>query len=91
MMKMSEEHMQWMLKVFQPERSVASLPGAASLTEHARATLLGLDPEWYSIELAKLSAGAKASARMLLADPDVGAMIDRLPLRKDAQSLRFWR
>ena len=90
-MKMSEEQTQWMLKVFQPERAVASLPGAASLTEQARAALLGLDPDYYSTELAKLSADAKASARMLLADPDVGTMIDRLPLRKDARSLRFWR
>ena len=88
-MKMSTEQMQWMVKVFQPERTVASLPGAASLTEPARAALLGLDPDDYSTELAKLIAGAKASARMLLAEPDVGAMIDRLPLRKDARIFAF--
>lgn len=88
-MKMSEEQMHWMLKVFQPDRAVASLPGAASLTEQARAALLGLDPDYYSTELAKLTMGAKASARTLLADPDIGAMIDRLPLRKNARIFAF--
>jgi acyl-CoA thioesterase-1 len=88
-MKMSEEQMHWMVKVFQPARTVASLPGAASLSEQARAALLGLDPDYYSTELAKLAEGAKASARMLLAEPDVGAMIDRLPLRKDARIFAF--
>jgi acyl-CoA thioesterase-1 len=84
-MKMSKEQMQWMVKVFQPERTVGALPGAASLSEQARAALLGLDLDDYSTELARLAAGAKASARLLLAQPDVGAMIDRLPLRKDAR------
>jgi acyl-CoA thioesterase-1 len=84
-MKLSKEQMQWMVKVFQPERTVGSLPGAASLSERACAALLGLDLDDYSTELARLAAGAKASARMLLAEPDVGAMIDRLPLRKDAR------
>lgn len=88
-MKMSAEQMHWMLKVFQPERTVASLPGAASLTKEARAALLGLDPEYYFTESAKLVMGAKASARMLLADPDVAVMIDRLPLRKDARIFAF--
>lgn len=88
-MKMSEEQMHWMLKVFQPERTVASLPGAASLTEQTRAALLGFDQGYYSTELAKLVAGAKASARMLLAEPDVVPMIDRLPLRKDARIFAF--
>ncbi|MFK2917418.1 SGNH/GDSL hydrolase family protein [Dyella koreensis] len=86
---MSEEQMHWMMKVFQPERTVASLPGAASLTVQARAALLGLDPDYYSAELAKLTAGAKASARTLLAEPAIGAMIDRLPLRKDARVFAF--
>jgi len=89
LMKMSEEQMHWMVKVFQPGRTVASLPGAASLTEQASAALLGLEPDYYSTELARLTAGAKASARMLLADPDVGAMIDRLPLSKDARIFAF--
>lgn len=88
-MKMSEAQMHWMMKVFQPERTVASLPGAASLTVQARAALLGLDPDYYSAELAKLTADAKAAAQMLLAKPDMGAMIDRLPLRKDARIFAF--
>ncbi|KAA1183990.1 SGNH/GDSL hydrolase family protein [Rhizobium tropici] len=86
---MSKEQMHWMVKVFQPEKTVASLPGAASLTEQARAALLGLDPEYYSTVLAELTAGAKASARMLLAEPDNGAMVDRLPLRTDARIFAF--
>ncbi|TAU56006.1 SGNH/GDSL hydrolase family protein [Rhizobium leguminosarum] len=86
---MSKEQLHWMVKVFQPEKTVASLPGAASLTEQGRAALLGLDPEYYSTELARLAAGAKASARMLLEEPDVGAMIDQLPLRKDARLFAF--
>jgi len=84
-MEMSEQQMHWMMKVFQPERTVASLPGAASLTMQARAALLGLDPDYYSAAIAKLTAGAKTSAQVLLAETDVGAMIDRLPLRKDAR------
>ncbi|MBB3572010.1 SGNH/GDSL hydrolase family protein [Rhizobium sp. BK491] len=88
-MKMSNEQMHWMVKVFQPERTVASLPGAVSLTQQARAALLGLDPDYYSTELAKLTAGAKTSARMLLTEPDVCAMIDRLPLRKNARVFAF--
>lgn len=85
-MEMSKEQMHWIVKVFQPERTVASLPGAASLTGQVRAALLGLDPDYYSTELAKLTAGAKSSARMLLPEPDVGAMIDQLPLRKNART-----
>jgi acyl-CoA thioesterase-1 len=88
-MKMSEEQMHWMVKVFQPQRTVASLPGAASLTEQARAALLGLDSDYYLTELSKLAEEAKASARMLLSQPDVGAMIDRLPLRKGARIFAF--
>lgn len=84
-MNMSEEQMQWLVKVFQPERAVASLPGAASLTMHARAALLGLDPDYYSAECARLVAGARNAAQELLADPEVGAMVDHLPLRSGAR------
>jgi len=84
-MNMSTEQMQWMVKVFQPEKTVASLPGAASLNDAARAALLGLDPELYSAELARLTAGAKNAAQELLADPQVAAMVDRLPLRAGAR------
>ena len=88
-MQMSEEQKHWMVKVFQPERSVASFPGAASLTEQARAALLGLDPDYYSTQLAKLNAEANSSARMLLTQTDVGAMIDQLPLNKNARVFAF--
>jgi lysophospholipase L1-like esterase len=84
-MNMSTEQMQWMVKVFQPERTVASLPGAASINDAARAALLGLDPDFYSAELARLAAGAKKAAQELLADPQVAAMVDRLPLQAGAR------
>lgn len=79
----------WLLKVLQPERTVASLPGAAALTEPLRAALLGLAPDLYSAELERLRAGAKQAARELLADPTVGAMVDRLPLRPGAKVVAF--
>lgn len=83
----------WLLKVLQPERTVASLPGAAALTEPLRAALLGLAPDLYSAELERLRAGAKQAARELLADRTVGAavaaMIDRLPLRPGAKVVAF--
>lgn len=82
---MSEEQMHWMVKVFQPEKTVASLPGAASLTGAARAALLGLDPDYYSAELARLAAGARTAALELLANPEVAAMVDRVPLRAGAR------
>ncbi|HXW19434.1 MAG TPA: SGNH/GDSL hydrolase family protein [Roseiarcus sp.] len=84
-MNMSKEQMHWMVKVFQPEKTVASLPGAALLSEAARALLLGLDPDYYSAERARLAAGAKNVAQRLLADPQVGAMVDRLPLQTGAR------
>lgn len=77
------------MKVLQPEQTVASLPGAAALTEPMRAALLGLAPDAYSAELGRLRAGAKEAARELLADPSVGAMVDRLPLRPGARVLAF--
>lgn len=79
----------WLLKVLQPERTVASLPGAAALTEPLRAALLGLAPDLYSAELERLRAGAKQAARELLADSTVGAMVDRLPLRPGAKVVAF--
>lgn len=88
-MKMPEQQMQWMVKVFQPAKTVASLPGAASLTEQTSAALLGLSLEEYSTEVARLVAGAKESARSLLADTKVQAMIHRLPLGKDSRVFAF--
>ncbi len=43
-MNMSKEQLHWMVKVFQPERTVAALPGAASLSEAACAALLDSGP-----------------------------------------------
>lgn len=86
---MTNEQMRWLLKVLQPERMVASLPGAATLTEPMRAALLGLDPEAYVAELARLRAGANEAAHALLADPALAAMVDRLPLRPGARVVAF--
>ncbi|WP_373564241.1 SGNH/GDSL hydrolase family protein [Myxococcus sp. CA039A] len=88
-MTWSTEQTRWLMKVLQPEQTVASLPGAAALTEPMRAALLGLAPDAYSAELGRLRAGAKEAARELLADPAVGAMVDRLPLRPGARVLAF--
>ncbi|MCP3105255.1 SGNH/GDSL hydrolase family protein [Myxococcus sp. K15C18031901] len=88
-MTWSTEQTRWLMKVLQPERTVASLPGAAALTEPMRAALLGLAPDAYSAELGRLQTGAKEAARELLADPAVGAMVDRLPLRPGARVLAF--
>lgn len=84
-MNMSEEQLHWMVKVFQPEKTVASLPGAASLTGAACAALLGLDADYYSAELARLAAEARTAAQDLLADPEVAAMVDQVPLRAGAR------
>ena len=86
---MSIEQTRWLVKVLQPEQTVASLPGAATLTEPMRAALLGLPPDVYSAELGRLRAGAKEAAHELLADTAVGAMVDRLPLRPGARIVAF--
>ena len=86
---MSIEQTRWLVRVLQPEQTVASLPGAATLTEPMRAALLGLPPDVYSAELGRLRAGAKEAAHELLADTAVGAMVDRLPLRPGARIAAF--
>jgi lysophospholipase L1-like esterase len=89
-MEWSEEQVSWLVKVYQPERSVESLPGGrAGLEEGTRASLLGLGTEVYASEHARLVTGAKAAARELLADPAVGLMLDRLPLIKGAKIVAF--
>jgi lysophospholipase L1-like esterase len=89
-MEWSTEQVSWLVKVFQPERSVESLPGGwAGLAEGTRASLLGLATEVYLQEHARLVTGAKEAARELLADPAVGSMVDRLPLRKGAKIVAF--
>src|SRR5262249_43028223 len=46
-------------------------------------------PKIYSAELARMRACAKEAAAELLADPGVAAMVDRLPLRKEARVVAF--
>ena len=86
---MSNEQMRWLLKVIQPARTLASLPGGAGLSEETHAALLGLPREGYSTELGRMRAEAKEAASELLADPAVASMVDRLPLRKGAKVLAF--
>jgi acyl-CoA thioesterase-1 len=89
-MEWSAEQVQWLVKVLQPERTVASLPGGrAGLDEGTRAALLGLSSEVYAAQHARLVSAAKEAARELLADPAVGAMVDRLPLTKGAKIVAF--
>lgn len=86
---MSNEQLRWLLKVIQPERTLASLPGGPGLSQETHAALLGLSPETYAAELAGMKAEASAAASELLADPAVAAMVDRLPLRKGASVVAF--
>ena len=86
---MSTEQMRWLLKVIQPERTLASLPGGAGVSQETHALLLGLPPEVYAAELSRMRAEAKEAAAELLADPAVASMVDRLPLRKGAKVVAF--
>lgn len=86
---MSNEQMRWLLKVIQPARTLASLPGGAGLSQDTHAALLGLPAEGYTHELSRMKAEAREAASELLADPDVASMVDRLPLRKDATVVAF--
>ncbi|MGO4703521.1 hypothetical protein [Dyella sp. 2RAB6] len=89
MKPMSNEQVRWLLKVIQPERTLASLPGAASLGLGAHAALLGLPEDIYATELARMQQEASEAAEELLADPAVASMVDRLPLRKGAKVMAF--
>jgi lysophospholipase L1-like esterase len=86
---MSDEQVRWLLKVIQPERSLASLPGGASLGQDAHAALLGLPVEIYATELGRMQKEASEAADELLADQAVASMVDRLPLRKGAKVMVF--
>ncbi len=89
-MEWSTEQASWLVKVLQPERTVASLPGGwAGLAEGMRASLLGLSAEVYATQHAALVAGAKEAAREILTDPAVCSMVDRLPVRKNAKVVAF--
>lgn len=88
-MTWTTEQTRWLMKVLQPEHTVASFPGAAALTAPLRAALLGLAPDVYSAELERLRTGAKEAARELLAEPEVSALVDRLPFQPGARILAF--
>jgi lysophospholipase L1-like esterase len=88
-MQMSIEQTRWLLKVLQPERTLGSLAGAAVLSEGIRAALLGIAPDVYAAEHARMLGEAKEAARQLLADPAVAAMVDRLPLKENARIVAF--
>jgi acyl-CoA thioesterase-1 len=86
---MSTEPIRWLLKVLQPESTLGSMPGIAALDDTTRAALLGIDPDAYRAELAGMRGGVKAAAEELLADPEVAAIMDRLPLQKGARVVAF--
>lgn len=86
---MSNEQVNWLLKVIQPERSLASLPGGANFGQDAHAALLNLPVEVYAAELGRMQNEASQAASALLADPKVASMVDRLPLQKGAKVTVF--
>jgi lysophospholipase L1-like esterase len=86
---MSDEQVRWLLKVIQPERTLASLPAGASLSRETHAGLLGLSVEIYETELGHMQKEASEAAGALLADQAVASMVDRLPLRKGAKVVAF--
>jgi lysophospholipase L1-like esterase len=88
-MSMTTEQLRWLLKVIQPERTLASLPGGAGLSPETHAALLGLPTELYVAEVARMRAEANEAAGELLADPAVASMVDRLPLRKGGKVVAF--
>lgn len=88
-MHLSNEQTRWLLKILQPEKTLASLPGAAALSETVRAALLGLPLEVYAAEHARLLAGASDAARALAAEAEVAAILDRLPVKQGARILAF--
>lgn len=86
---MSDEQVRWLLKVIQPERTLASLPGGAGLGQAAQAGLLNLPVELYAAEIGRMQREASEAADALLADEAVASMVDRLPLRKGAKVVAF--
>lgn len=86
---MTNEQVRWLLKVIQPERTLASLPGGTTLDRSAHAGLLGIPEEVYTAELSRMQDEASGAAAELLADPAVAAMVDRLPLKEGAKVVAF--
>lgn len=89
MKPLSNEQLRWLLKVLQPERTLAFLPGAAGLGQAAHAGLLNLPAEVYAAELGSMQQEASEAAAALLADEAVASMVDRLPLRKGHKVVVF--
>lgn len=77
---MTNEQLRWLLKVIQPERTLASLPGGSGLGSDICASLLDVPEDVYTSELARMRQEASDAAHELPADPAVAAMVDRLPL-----------
>ena len=88
-MQLSSEQSRWLLKVLQPEKTLSSLPGVAALSESVRAALLGLPPDVYAAEHARMLGGVKEAARELASESAVTAVIDRLPLKEGARIIAF--
>jgi lysophospholipase L1-like esterase len=86
---MSNEQVRWLMKVIQPERTLASLPGGTSLGPSAHAALLGIPEEAYTAELDRMQQEAAEAAAELLADQAVVSMVDRLPLGDGARVVVF--
>jgi len=86
---MSNQQISWLLKVIQPERTLASLPGGDGLSQETHAALLGLPSEGYTTEITRMKTEAREAASELLADPAVASMVDRLPLQKGATVVAF--
>jgi lysophospholipase L1-like esterase len=86
---MSNEQIQWLMKVLQPEKTLGSLPGIAALTEAHRAALIGIDPELYRSGLNTMRQNAKAAAASLFDEPGMARLVDQLPLQKGAQIVVF--
>ena len=63
---MSNEQIQWLMKVLQPEKTLGSLPGIATLTEGHLAALIGIDPELYRAERQAMRQHVKDAAAALL-------------------------
>src|SRR5438128_12264450 len=84
---MSTEQMRWLLKVIQPERTVASLPGGAGLSHQTHAVLLGLPPEVDAAELSRMRAEAKEARAQLRGDDAEAPTVDRLPPRQRAKAV----
>lgn len=89
MAPMSNDQLRWLLKVIQPEQTLAAFPGAASLGQAAHAGLLNLPPEVHATELGRMRSEASDAAGELLADGAVAQMLDRLPLRKGDKVVVF--